>query len=127
MFKYSEDGYVVDRSPTFGKFNPNLSPTHLGQEWERWYRLFELYARGKGVSGATQKRSLLLQCAGLEVQDVFFTLKEEGEEDENAYQKCVRTIKKHFTSFYKFIHNTVGHYVHTYTKLHTSMAIRGIK
>lgn len=79
------------------KFNLNLSSCHLGQEWVHWQWSFQLYAMGKGVMDAAQKRALLLHCDQLEVQDVFFTLKEEAEEGEDAYQKCVRTLKKHFT------------------------------
>ena len=45
----------------------------------------------------------------------------------NCYQiECrhekVRFADRHYMGFdtiYKFIHNTVGQYVHTYTKLHT--------
>ena len=79
-----------------GQFNPNANPTHLHQDWERWLRAFELFAVGKGVTDANQKRALLLHSAGLELQDVFFTLKEVGGGEDTAYQKCVKTLNKHF-------------------------------
>jgi len=33
---------------------------------------------GKGVKNAVQKKALLLHTAGLDVQDIYFTLEEEG-------------------------------------------------
>ena len=73
------------------KFDPHTNPTHLGQAWDRWLRSFQLYATGKGVVDANQKRALLLHCAGLEVQDIFFTLEEIGEDGDDAFTKCVKT------------------------------------
>jgi hypothetical protein len=72
----------------------------LGQTWQRWHRSFELYATGKGVTGEKQKKALLLHCAGLDVQDIYFTLEEEEGDDE--YQKTVKTLKKHFDSKLNF-------------------------
>lgn len=46
----------------------------LGFRWKRWLRSFELYADGKGIQNAGQKKALLLHSAGLEVQDIFYTL-----------------------------------------------------
>ena len=66
----------------------------LGQTWQRWHRSFELYATGKDVTDEKQKKTLLLHCAGLDVQDIYFTLEEEEGDDE--YQKTVKTLKKHF-------------------------------
>jgi hypothetical protein len=66
----------------------------LGQTWQRWHRSFELYATGKVVTDEKQKKALLLHCAGLDVQDIYFTLEEEEGDDE--YQKTVKTLKKHF-------------------------------
>ena len=65
-----------------------MNPTHLGQAWKRWHRGFELFATGKGVTDATQKRALLLYHACLEVQDIFFTLTE-GEDADNCYEPGV--------------------------------------
>lgn len=72
----------------------------LGQTWQRWHRSFELYATGKGVTDEKQKKALLLHCAGLDVQDIYFTLEEEEGDDE--YQKTVKTLKKHFDSKLNF-------------------------
>ena len=36
--------------------------------------MFNLYATGKGVSDDGQKRALLLHVAGIDVQEIYFTL-----------------------------------------------------
>ena len=76
------------------KFDPHSDPTHLAQSWERWLRSFELFAAGKGVTDFDQKRALLLHCAGMAVQDIYFTLTEE--DGDNVYQKVTKTLEKHF-------------------------------
>ena len=73
------------------KFDPHSDPTHLAQSWERWLRSFELFAAGKGVTDYDQKRALLLHCAGMAVQDIYFTLTEE--DGENVYQKSPKLWK----------------------------------
>ena len=50
----------------------------ISTRWERWLRAFELFATGKGVKNADQKKALLLHTAGLDVQDIYFTLNEEA-------------------------------------------------
>ena len=68
--------------------------------WERWLRAFELFATGKGVKNVHQKnfKALLLHTAGLNVQDIYFTLTKEGGSD--SYQNvpherlCFRETSK---------------------------------
>ena len=57
----------------------------------RWLRAFELFADGKGVKHADQKKALMLHTAGLSVQDIFFTL-DEG----NNYLKAKDALDKYF-------------------------------
>ncbi|XP_078374413.1 uncharacterized protein LOC144657954 [Oculina patagonica] len=66
----------------------------ISARWERWLRAFELYAVGKGVKNVDQKKALLLHTAGLSVQDIYFTLNEEGGTD--SYQKVKATLNKYF-------------------------------
>jgi len=53
-----------------------------------------LFATGKGVKHANQKKALLLHTAGLDVQDIYFTLEEDGGLDN--YQKATATLNKYF-------------------------------
>ena len=59
----------------------------ISARWERWLRAFELFATGKGVKNVYQKKALLLHTAGLNVQDIYFTLTEEGGSDSSEKTK----------------------------------------
>lgn len=52
------------------RFDPHCDPTQIAPTWSRWLRSFELYVMGQGVANPKQKKSLLLHCTGLEVQDI---------------------------------------------------------
>ncbi|XP_060076193.1 uncharacterized protein K02A2.6-like [Ylistrum balloti] len=75
-------------------FNAHGDPGHLQQEWKRWLRSFDLFATGKGVTDKKQLKALLLHCAGVPVQDIYFTLTEAEGGDE--YAVAVATLSKHF-------------------------------
>ena len=51
-------------------------------------------ATGKGVKNADQKKALLLDTAGLDVQDIYFKLDDEGGSD--SYWKATATWNKYF-------------------------------
>ncbi|XP_061195212.1 uncharacterized protein K02A2.6-like [Saccostrea echinata] len=68
--------------------------TGIASKWKRWRRAFELYAKGKGVKEADQAKALLLHTAGMDVQDIFFTLPEGEGEDE--YAKAVNALDNYF-------------------------------
>ncbi|CAG2198052.1 unnamed protein product [Mytilus edulis] len=87
----------IDLNPV-GNFD--VSGDRLGQSWTRWLRSFELYATGKGVDDKKQKKALLLHCAGLDVQDIYFTLTEEEGDDD--FDKTIKTLKKHFDAKVNF-------------------------
>lgn len=67
----------------------------LGNRWKRWLRAFHLYVAGRGVTDNAQKQALLLHCAGMDVQDVFYTLPEG--EGENVFDKCLSSLNTHFS------------------------------
>ena len=76
-------------------FEPG-DPTNLSARWKRWIKAFELYAAGKGVTDAAQKKALLLHSAGMETQDIFFTLTlPDG--DGSEYDKAKKALSDHFT------------------------------
>jgi hypothetical protein len=79
-------------------FDVGADRATLGFRWARWLRSFELYADGKGVTNHTQRKALLLHSAGLQVQDIFFTLTcPDPDEDENVYTVCKRVLDENFT------------------------------
>ena len=68
-------------------FKVGADATSVGQRWERWKSSFELYVAASGITCDTQKRALLLRCAGSEVQDVFNTMTDTGTKYEDALSK----------------------------------------
>ena len=54
-------------------FDPNGDASSIYQRWTRWLRGFEIFADASGCTVDRQKRQLLLHCAGLETQEIFFT------------------------------------------------------
>ena len=66
----------------------------ISTRWKRWLRAFELFATSKAVKNVDQEKALLLRSAGLNVQDIYFTLTEEGGLDSN--QKAKATLNKYF-------------------------------
>ena len=53
-----------------------------------------MYVSGKGVTNDLQKRSLLLHVAGMEVQEVYFTLV--GEDTIATFQDTLKVLDDHF-------------------------------
>ena len=60
-------------------FDTKGDPHGLSQRWSKWKRSFKLYLTGKGVTDDAQKRALLLHAAGVDVQEIYFTLVSEDE------------------------------------------------
>ena len=54
-------------------FDPNGDASSIYQRWTRWLQGFEIFADASGCTVDRQKRQLLLHCAGLETQEIFFT------------------------------------------------------
>ena len=73
-----------------------LDTQNIGPRWKRWLRAFELYVDGKGIADAAQRRALLLHTAGMDAQDVFYTLPEVGG-DANVYEKAKTALSGHFS------------------------------
>ena len=61
-------------------FQVKGDPHSVVQRWRKWKRAFQLYVLGKGITNDSQKRGLLLDTAGLDVQEVYFTLVPDGAE-----------------------------------------------
>ena len=68
-------------------FDVNGDPNTTSQRWKRWVSSFELFIAASAVTCDTQKRALLLHCAGPNVQDIFGTLSNTGSEYAIALSK----------------------------------------
>ena len=75
-------------------FDCTGDPTTLGTRWYKWIRSFKFFLTAKGVDSAKQKRALLLHCAGSDVQDIFETLTDTGNDED--YNKALDALDGHF-------------------------------
>ena len=80
---------------------PNFPPleVHLdgtaGLRWKKWLGWFERLAIRMGISDDKQKRALLLHYGGPEVDEIFDTLQDVGEDKD--YKKAVGKQTAHFS------------------------------
>ena len=75
-------------------FDPKVEPTSIALRWRRWKRAFKLFVVGNGTTDKTQKRVLMLHCAGMDVQDIFYTLPANG--NANDYDKAIEALDTYF-------------------------------
>lgn len=74
------------------KFECYSDPAALGLRWTRWLASFELFADGKGLillddvepAIRQRRRAILLHHADANVQDIFSTLPNTGQADDNT-------------------------------------------
>ena len=81
-------------------FDIHGDPTTVGARWKKWRRSFELFACGKGVTNARQKKALLLHCGGTQMQDVYFTFppaRQPGE-GETVYTVAIEQLDRYSTT-----------------------------
>ena len=65
---------------------------------EKWKRSFELFVWGKGVTNPAQKKALLRNCGGSQIQDVYFTFpSRKPGEGENVYDITIEQLDGYFT------------------------------
>lgn len=67
-------------------------PAELGPKWDKWKRSLQYYIDGKGIKEDGRKRALLLHCAGPQVQEVFSTLPDTGED----FASAIRALDSYF-------------------------------
>ena len=76
-------------------FSVDGETSSLAQRWKTWKRAFLLYVVGKGVTQDAQKKALLLHTAGLGVQQIYYTLVDESN-DENNFDATVAILDNYF-------------------------------
>ncbi|CAB4044482.1 Hypothetical predicted protein, partial [Paramuricea clavata] len=77
-----------------GNFDPHSDPTTLSVRWKEWLRRYERFLVAMDIKDDTRKRALLLYAAGNEVEKIFATLSEVGEEKD--YKKAVEKLNEYF-------------------------------
>ncbi|XP_057310511.1 uncharacterized protein K02A2.6-like [Hydractinia symbiolongicarpus] len=78
-------------------FDTNGDVTSLGTRWKRWRNGFDLYLVAAGITDNTQKKALLLHCAGEDLRELFDTLPEpEAADGQNDYVKACTALDTYF-------------------------------
>ena len=81
-------------------FDTHRDPTTVGARWKKWKRSFKLFVIGKGVQNTAQKKALLLNCGGQQMQDIYYTFPEAREcgEGETVYTVAMEQPDQYFTA-----------------------------
>lgn len=73
---------------------------NIGQRWKRWVRSFTFFMDARGDANAQKKKSLLLHCAGEDVQDIFETLtvpaRPSDETPVDVFEQALQMLNQHF-------------------------------
>ncbi|XP_067044329.1 uncharacterized protein [Acropora muricata] len=79
--------------PTFPASQVHLD-SNVGPRWKKWLARFENLTIGMGIEDEKRKRALLLHYSGPEVDEIFDTLEDTGEDKD--YKKAVEKLTAHF-------------------------------
>ena len=90
FWKYSM-ATALDLS-SLGNFDPYSDPTTLSLRWKEWLRRYERFLVAMDIKDDTRKRALLLYAGGNEVEKVFATLSDVGEDKD--YKKAVEKLNE---------------------------------
>ena len=85
--------------PNFEKFVVHAEEHTAGTRWKKYLSRFELLVTAMNLdTQAKRKKALLLHFAGEEVYDIYDTFSDEqkGGDNEEGYQKCVKSLTDHF-------------------------------
>ena len=77
------------------KFDPYSDPTTLSVRWKEWLQRFERFLVAMDIKDETRKRALLLYTAGNEVEKIFATLSDVGEDKD--YKKAIEKLSAYFS------------------------------
>ena len=75
-------------------FGTKGDPNGISQRLKKWRWSFELYLTGKGVTDDKQKIALLLHGAGINVQEIYFTLV--NEEGSATFEETMKVLDDYF-------------------------------
>ena len=77
------------------KFDPSTFDcvsNGVESRWIKWKRAFEIYPNARKISDQKQKCSMLLHCGGMQLQDIYFTLKG----DLSKYDDAEKALTQYF-------------------------------
>ena len=82
--------------PGIPSFDAVGDVTSLAQRWLKWKERFHLYVAASGVTDDTQKRALLLHCAGPGVLEIFNGIPEATRGSAKEFDKAVKALDDFF-------------------------------
>ena len=77
------------------QFDPHSDPSSLAQRWKDWLQRFKRSLVAFDVKSKSRQRALLLYLAGPEVEKIFATLPETGEDSD--YEKAEEKLTAYFS------------------------------
>lgn len=77
--------------PALPKFDCNGENVSI--QWKKWKRAFNLYIKARNITSDERKVATLLSIAGMDVQDIYFSIV--GEE-EKQYSECLQVLDDYF-------------------------------
>jgi hypothetical protein len=80
--------------PTFPEFNLR-DQSNLAARWEKYSKRFTNFMTAMNITDASRKRALLLHYVGEEVNDLFETLPDRG--DDKDFKKAYEALTQYFT------------------------------
>lgn len=86
-------------------FHVHDEPNTVAARWTKWLKRFEGAMTGFNISDYKRKKALLLHFAGEDVQDIFETLTDTG--DEKDYQKATTALTAYFTPKRNIVYETI--------------------
>ena len=77
---------------------PFVAPYKRGEDFDRWIRGLDYYFAASKISNADQKKATLLHVLGMEIQDVFETLKPVQSEGTplDAYKEACQRLHRYY-------------------------------
>ena len=91
---FSPENILAISRPNFPQFEVHFDG-NAGSRWKKWLGRFGRLTIGITISDEKQKRALLLHNGGPEVDEIFDTLQDDGEDKD--YEKAVEKLTTHFS------------------------------
>lgn len=81
--------------PPLSPFDVHADPAGIRLQWAKWVISFKLYLTASGIKDNAQKRTLLLHLGGSDVQDIFATMEDTG--DDKDFDTALAKLNNYFT------------------------------
>jgi hypothetical protein len=63
-------------------FDPKTDASTVAQRWEQWLKRFQRYLLAMDIKSKARQRAMLSYAAGLEIEAIFDTLPDNGDDDD---------------------------------------------